>query len=148
MPSTSLEIIVTKKSSAEDSSSKWEDNKNKSLKTGPVSETLKDNLEDQDKIITEINSKEVSIGQRNLNNLKLNTKLKAKKLLNKPNPNHKSNPKSKKKSRSSQPPKNLLKNRVKLSLKLKPIIKSHNIKNPIMKLKKKLKFMRRRLKVM
>ena len=52
MPSTSSEITTTRKSSAEDSSSKWEDNKSKPFKTGPVLVTCPDNSEDQSNPIT------------------------------------------------------------------------------------------------
>lgn len=47
MPSTSSETTTIRKSSTEDSLSKWEDNKSKSSKTGPVSEAFLDNSEDQ-----------------------------------------------------------------------------------------------------
>ena len=44
--STSSEITTIRKSSTEDSSSKWEDNKNKSSRIGPVLEPCLDNSED------------------------------------------------------------------------------------------------------
>lgn len=70
MPSTLLEIIMIRKSLPEDSSSKWEDNKNKSSKIGLESVMLKDNSEDQLNHLTEINLKD-NLELKNLNIMKV-----------------------------------------------------------------------------
>jgi len=84
MPSTSSETTTIRKSSTEDSSSKWEDNKSKSSKTGQVSEAFLDNSEDQ----TSHNSTKTSPDNKDLEDLKAQ-KLKKKpknKLLKKSQP--------------------------------------------------------------
>jgi hypothetical protein len=78
MPLTSLETAMTKKFLIEDSSSKWEDNKNKSLRIGQVLDTFLGNLEAQTSNTTIKNKDRDRIEERELktNKAKLKRKLK------------------------------------------------------------------------
>ncbi len=95
---------MIRKSSAEDSSSKWEDNKNKSSKIGLESVMLKDNLEDQ----TSHSTTET--------NLKGNQELKNPKPKVKSHPN-KPNQKLKKKSNIKSNHKSNIRSNIKLNIK-------------------------------
>jgi hypothetical protein len=72
MPSILSKTATIKKSSPEDFSLKWEDNKDKSLKTGPVLEVFKDNSEDH---ISRLVKSQVNTGAKNLKGRKPNKKL-------------------------------------------------------------------------